>query len=734
MGLPSIQQTFELALQHHQAGRLKEAEQLYMQVLAEQPDHPDALHLRGVVAAQTGRQAVAVDLLRQAIALRPGFAEAYNNLGNALQAQGQVEQAVAAFRQALVLKPNFPDAYYNLGNGLKDQGQLEQAIAAYRQAIALKPTYAQAHSNLGAALQATGQTDQAIAACRTAIALNPSHPSAHNNLGLALTSKGQLDQAIAACRRAIALQANFSGAYNNLGVALKKKGQREEAIVAYRQAIVLQPKYAEAYGNLGNALQEQGLWEQALAAYRQAIALKPNYAEAYNNLGSALQAQGHLEQAIAAYQQAIRVDPNYAEAYGNLGTAYLEDGHEDWAEKQYRLAIQINPKLATAYNSLGAMVAEAGDFPEAERCYRQAIALAGNDAISHANLARLLGRQLPDKDLAAMQSLLADPDKQVPTPACLHFALAYVLDARAVYGEAAEHLRLANALAKAEAERKGKGYDVAAHTQFITEMIQICSAEFFQRVQGLGLATQRPVFVIGLPRSGTTLVEQILAGHSQVFGAGELSLGSDDFDALAEAPAPATNLHAAREAAFQTLRRIDGPTIQRIAGQHLLRLEKRNSTAMRIVDKMPENYLYLGLLIALFPQARFIHCRRDLRDIAVSCWMTEFAKIPWSHDLEHITSRFEQYRRLMQHWCTVLPGRWLDCDYEQTVADVPAMAHRLLDWCGLEWEPACVDFHLVKRPVRTASTTQVRQPIFSRSVGRWEHYRKTLAPVLARLW
>jgi len=729
----TIQQALDLAMQHHQAGRLHEAERLYRQVLTQQPNHPDTLHLLGVVAAQTERNDLAVDLIRRAITGNPNFPDAHYNLGNVLQAKGCADQAIAAYRQALALKPNYPEAQFNLGTALQEKGQLDEALAAYRQAITLNPNDADAQSNIGNVLKDMGQLDQAIAAHRQALALKPDFPEAYNNLGTALQEKGQLNKAVAAYRQATALNPNYAEAHSNIGNVLKDMGQLDQALAACRQAIALQPNYAKAHCNLGNILQEQGVWEQAFAAYRQAIALKPNYAQAYNYLGSAFQAQGHLEQAIAAYQQAIGMDPNYAEAYGNLGTAYKEGGHDDLAEKQYRLAIQINPKLATAYNSLGALVAEAGDFPEAERCYRQAIALAGNDAIAHANLARLLGRRLPDKDLATIQSLLADPDKQVPTPACLHFAMAYVLDARAAYPEAAEHLRLANTLAKEEAERKGKRYDAALYAQFITQMIQTCSAEFFQRVQGLGLATQRPVFVIGLPRSGTTLVEQILAGHSQVFGAGELSLGVNDFLSLAEAPAPSMDVNTAREVALQALPRIDGPTIQRIAGQHLLRLEKLNSTAARIVDKMPDNYLYLGLLTTLFPQAQFIHCRRDLRDIAVSCWMTQFAKIPWSYDLEHITSRFEQYRRLMQHWGTVLPGRWLDCDYEQTVADVPAMARRLLDWCGLEWEPACVDFHLVKRPVRTASTTQVRQPIFSRSVGRWEHYRETLAPVLSRL-
>jgi len=232
MGLPSIQQTFDWALQHHQAGRLKEAEPLCRQVLAQQPEHTDALHMLGVIAAQVGRYDAAIDLFRQAIALRPGFAEAYNNLGNALQAQGQVAQAVAAFRQAIALKPNSPDAYYNMANGLKEQGQLEQAIAAYQQAIILKPNLPEAYNNLGNALREKGRLDEAIAAYHQAVRLKPDRSGAYSNLGNVLSDSGQMDQAIAAYRQAIALKANNAGAHSNLVYALHYRPDFDAATIA----------------------------------------------------------------------------------------------------------------------------------------------------------------------------------------------------------------------------------------------------------------------------------------------------------------------------------------------------------------------------------------------------------------------------------------------------------------------------------------------------------------------
>jgi hypothetical protein len=254
-------------------------------------------------------------------------------------------------------------------------------------------------------------------------------------------------------------------------------------------------------------------------------------------------------------------------------------------------------------------------------------------------------------------------------------------------------------------------------------MIMVSTPDFFERVRGFGLESELPVFVVGLPRSGTTLVEQILASHAQVFGAGELSLAHDTWAALS---GPGGD-------AIEGLRRLDRQTAGRLAARHLERLRALSPAALRIVDKMPDNYLLLGLLAALFPRAKLIHCRRDLRDVAVSCWMTQFQDLRWANDRRHIASRFQGYQRLMEHWRRVLPMPMLEVDYEKTVADLEGVARRLVAWCGLAWEPTCLDFHRTERPVRTASAVQVRQPVFSTSVGRWKHYEHALASLFAEL-
>ncbi len=312
---------------------------------------------------------------------------------------------------------------------------------------------------------------------------------------------------------------------------------------------------------------------------------------------------------------------------------------------------------------------ELGDFTDAERCWRTDLQYDARLAGAYSQLATLLRGKLPDDDLAAMRRLLADPDLHDGRRSALQFGLAQVFDSRGAYNEAGESLRQANALALAGARRRGQGYDPTEHARFVTGMMSVCMPAFFERVRGFGLNTDRLIFIVGLPRSGTTLTEQILASHSQVFGAGELRYARDDFEALAPQ----------EDRAVQALAHLDAATARHIGERHLQRLCELNADRPRVADKMPDNYIYLGLLAAQFPKAKFIHCRRDLRDIAVSCWMTNFSQIRWANDPEHIATRFEQYRRIMDHWRRVLPLPLLEVDYEETVADLEGVAREVAD-------------------------------------------------------
>jgi Flp pilus assembly protein TadD len=449
---------------------------------------------------------------------------------------------------------------------------------------------------------------------------------------------------------------------------------------------------ARIHTNLGSALEDQDRFAEAAVRYRHALQLDSNFAEAHNGLGHVLHEQGQFQEAVVHYREVMRLFPNHAQVRCNLGTISEELGKLDEARTYFREAVQLDPDHAGAYGQLATMLRD----------------------------------KLPEEDLAAMQRLLSQPGQSMGRRSALLFGLAQYRDARGEYDEAARHLDEANGLCQRLWEKRGTGYDPQAHARFVEDMMAVCTPDFFARVRGFGLETERPIFIVGLPRSGTTLTEQILASHSQVFGAGELCYANETFQAL-------PRMTGVRTAPLDCLRDVDRDVTRRAAVSHLDRLGELNGNALRVADKMPENYLFLGLLATLFPRARFIHCRRDLRDVAVSCWITHFRQVRWAASQDNIASHFAQYHRVMGHWRKVLPVPLLEIDYEDTVADLEGVARRLLAFCGLEWEPECLAFHKSSRPVRTASVTQVRQPIYNRSVARWKHYESFLAPLFARL-
>jgi hypothetical protein len=374
------------------------------------------------------------------------------------------------------------------------------------------------------------------------------------------------------------------------------------------------------------------------------------------------------------------------------------------------------------------------DLKGAEDSFRTSLRYDPNGVGAWEKLATLLRRTLPDDDLEAMRRLVAMPSLPKDRRAGLHFGLAQVLDARKLYAEAAEHLLHANALAQEVWRERGENYDPVKHSAFVNEIMATCTPAFFHRLRGLGLHSELPIFILGLPRSGTTLIEQILASHSQVFGGGELSCTQADFKSLPEIMSSVEVEKSARgEPAMAYLSRLDSEAIHTVAQRHLDRLRALHPTAGRITDKKPENYMLLGLLAVLFPKAKFIHCRRDVRDVAVSCWLTNFRRTRWANDPEHIASRFREYGRLMEHWRVTLPVPLLHIDYEETVADLEGVARKLVSWCGLEWEPACLEYHRTQRPIHTASLTQVRQPIYTGSVGRWKNYEPALGHLFTKL-
>ena len=415
-------------------------------------------------------------------------------------------------------------------------GNLQQAELNYRQILLIDPLHADALHLLGVIALQVGRHELAIEQIRSALRARPTLAEAHCNLGVALAAIGRLQEAVACFRQAMHLKPDYAEAHNNLGNALRLLGKPAEAAASLQQALRLRPGSVETLTNLGTALQELGRLDEAVAHHEQALRLKPDYAEAHNNLGNVLRDQGKLDEATSHYRQALRLKPDYADAFSNLGNALRDQGKLDEAIDHYRQALSLQPNFPIARCNLGGALQQLGDLTGAEQAYRTVLRDQPRNAEALGQLANLLGGKLPAADRAILEQCLAGPDLNDADRSGLLFGLAQVCDARGEFEQAAAQLRQANALTLDLNRQKGQGYDLDEHARFIENLMACFTPEFFERVRGFGLETERPVFIVGLPRSGTTLTEQILAAHSQVFGAGELNLGCDDFLSLVTQP------------------------------------------------------------------------------------------------------------------------------------------------------------------------------------------------------
>ncbi len=723
-----MQDELAQAFRLHQSGDLPAAARLYQSITARDPQQAEAYHLLGVVHHQQGQSAKAVELINRAISLRPSMAPYHSNLAEAYRTLGQLDRAVGSCKTALQLWPDFADAHNNLGLALSALGRNEEAVDHFQAAVKLRPDDAQTHSNLGNALRALGKPEEALEHFRKAVELNPKLAMAHTNLGQFLLDLGRAKEALPHCKEAVVLEPDLAEAHNNLGNAYRALGEFTEARACYFETLRLKPELTQAQANLGAVLQQECRYDEALPWLLRACELEPQSHQFLEFLSDTYVEMERFPDAVAIYKRMLELDPDRPQTHNAIGWLIQEEGRLAEARAYFETALRLDPNFPPANISIGGLHEELGELEAAEAWFRKPLELHPGHTVALARLATLLRGKVSDAELALIRDRLSDPALTGPPRAALLFGLAHVLDARADYDAAASALREANSLSLANHERKHQSYLPAEHEKFVNNVINTFQPVFFAGMKGMGLETHRPVFIIGLPRSGTTLIEQVLASHSQVFGAGEQPLGRQDFESIPG------QMNRAGDHPFLCLADPQvGTALQPIAGRHEDRLRELGGSAARVVDKMPDNYMYLGLLAVLFPSATFIHCRRDLRDVAVSCWMTNFRSIKWANDPAHISSRFAQYLRLMDHWRAVLPATIHEVAYEETVDDLESVARRLIAACGLGWEPSCLDFHKTRRPVRTASVTQVRQPVYRKSVARWRNYSEPLADLFSAL-
>ncbi len=672
------------------AGRLREAENLCRQVLQARPQHAGALHSLGIIRHQAGDSEEGIRFLNQAIAADSAVALFYSNLTEMCRLAGRLDEAVAAGRKAVTLNPDYAEAHNNLGIVYYERDELDEAIACYRRAVELKPDFAQAHSNLGNALR--GQK--------------------------------KFDEALACYERALSIAPDYAEGYNNRGTTLRELQRFDEAEAVYRKALTLRPNDTETLNNLALNMIDQDRDAEALALLDQSAAVNPGHRKTHTFRATALLNLERVDEARQAAQLAISLTPDSPEALQVMGRVAFEEGDADTAIEYYRRTIELKPDMADVHNNLGNALKEMGRLEEAEAEYEKALELQPDNYGTYVNLCDSRKFKPGDAYLALMESKLADIEsKPAQSRYRLYFSLGKAYLDLNMPERAFEFLHEANALRRHEGE-----YAEAAAMDLFDRLINCFTPEFIQEREGHGDPSPVPILVMGMPRSGTTLVEQILASHPAVYGAGELR----DLTHTVESVRGPDR----RPLSFpEYLQGMDLGLLGELGRQYVSRLRKRGGDAERITDKMPSNYYFVGLLHLILPNARVIHVRRNPVDTCLSCYQRLFTHDqPHTYNMGELGRYYRRYMDLMEHWRRVLPAdAMLDVDYESVVADFENQARRIIEYCRLPWDAACLKFHETSRPVKTASATQVRRPIYKSSVGRWRPYEAYLGPLLEAL-
>jgi Flp pilus assembly protein TadD len=567
----------------------------------------------------------------------------------------------------------------------------------------------------GVAALERGDPPAAVAEFTEAVRQQPRDPLLRAQLGAALRAAGRVGEAIAAYRAALDLPADGTLAllHNNLGNALRDAGELGDSRSHFEEAIRTRPDYPEAWHNLGLTLYRLEAVADAEAAVDKAIALRPAYPDALHFVSQLAGLRGDFGKAVATARQAVELVPANAEYRLNLSAALLACGRYDEADAEVEHAARLAPSSPEVVYALGQRREQRGDREGAVTSFRQVIAAA--PAHPNAYLALAGAGALDDHELAAAERAAAAPETQAEARATFAFAVARTYDRRKSWDRAFLWARLAN-----ELESARTSFDRADAADFVSRSMATFSREAIDEGP-TGSADERPLFVVGFPRSGTSLVEQILASHPRVAAGGELVDIPDMIDILPK-PYP------------DCVPRLPQDRFDRLVEQYRARLDRIDPRAARITDKLPFNFRNLGLIAMLFPCAGIIYCRRDPRDVAISCYFTKFHRpISFAQSLFDFGAYWVLHQKLMRHWRRTLQVPILHVDYEKLIAEPEPEIRRLVEFAGLPWDDRCLRFYATESIVRTASASQIRNPIYASAVGRWRPYAKFLAPLLSEL-
>ena len=642
------------------------------------------------------------------------FNEALGMIG-----RGELDAAIRFCGEAINRNPGDVSMTALLGAVYLKCRKLEQAEQCLRRAIDLAPTFAKPHEDLGFLLLESGRVKESIEALETATRLDPRAGDAHYTLGRAYAAAGRGKEADKSFEKSFAF--NPQRKLMVLAAEHHREGRYQQAEQMYRQLLKMNAGNVDAMRLLAGALLQQSIEEEAETLLRQATRVAPDFALAHLDLANMLKDQDRNGEAIASYARVVELEPGRARPLNLYGAALAQAGRTHEAVDAYRGALKIQPEHAGALLGLGHTLKTVGDQQDAINAYQDCIKVRPDNGEIYWSLANLKTYRFSPEDVGTMESMVEE-GQEISESSRVHFlfALAKATEDQGDFERAWAYYRQGN-----QRQRELEHYDPVQTELTNDHLIEVFDRPLLQRLADQGNPDPSPIFIVGLPRSGSTLLEQILASHSMVEGTAELPYLGRVATSLNRNRADGINYpQAVRELKARHLQTL-GQDYLDLAQPHL------ELNRPRFIDKNPNNFPSIGFLHLILPNAKIIDARRYPLDSTLSCYRQLFAKgQSFVYDLQDMGEYYLEYQRMMDHWHKVLPGAVHTVQYEDMVTDFENQVRALLEYCELPWEDNCINFYDTQRPVRTASSEQVRQPIYSQSIHYWRNYEAQLGELI----
>ena len=601
--------------------------------------------------------------------------------------KGKLKQAQILYEKLCKENPRDAESFYMLGSIFGQQKKFSAAEKQFRQTLKLQPNALVAHCGLGATLKALGRFDEAAAAFQTALKLKPDHVDVQLELAGIFLLQGKIDNAENILLDILRINPDSASALEGLGEIYQFRHDFKQSIIYYQRSLEIEPNRTSALNRLGTVLHAQGRLYEAISQYERALELDPQFIECWNNMGGTLTNAGKLDDALNAFKKILKLSPRHIGAIVNMAEVYRRKGEYDIAYKT------LQPLLKQRTKNIGLGISFVSICTKINRC---------------------------DEAATYLENLLEKQSVPASRKETAHFSLGKLYDKLGRHDEAFRHYQSANDL-------RPDTFSETEHAAIMDAVIRTFNHGFLSSAPRASIETDRPVFILGMPRSGTSLTEQILARHDQVYGAGELLDIGDHAARLGKLLGPVPGFP-------DSLRKISSEQLDDTARAYLDHLQELSPDARYVTDKMPQNFVHLGLINLLFPGARVIHCVRDPRDTCLSIYFQHFNEAhTYASKLENIAAYYLVYYRMMKHWESVLDIPMLTVRYEDMVTQQEATTRKMLEFLDLEWDDKCLDFHKSDRFVPTSSYDQVTEKIYTRSMARWEKYKDYIGPLLDKL-